>query len=113
MSMVRTIKLARGVWTFEDANRIGQPGGFGSVYLGASESGEEVAIKLLNLQAPDLAHRELDIAEDLVSRDLQHVMPVLDAGQDADSDDYFVVMPVADGSLQDRLDAGVRLRVLS
>jgi eukaryotic-like serine/threonine-protein kinase len=106
--MVRTIRLPRGEWTLNELERIGQPGGFGSVFSGASEDGNTVAIKLLNLQAPELAHRELRIADDLAGRDLQHVIPVLDAGQDAETDDYFVVMPMADGSLQDHLDAGER-----
>ena len=62
-----------------------------------------MAVKRLHLAASEAAHRELTIAEDLADRELRHVMPVLDAGQDSESEGYFVVMPVAERSLQDRL----------
>ncbi|MCH8317378.1 MAG: serine/threonine protein kinase, partial [Bacteroidetes bacterium] len=40
----------------------------------------------------------------LMQRDLSHVVPIFDAGQDANSDRYFLVMPVCDCSLQDKID---------
>ncbi len=46
------------------------------------------------------------IAEDLAGREFSHVVPIFDAGQDAESDFYFVVMARAQGSLQDELDKG-------
>lgn len=46
------------------------------------------------------------IAGDLADRQLVHVIPILDAGQDAESGSYFVVMPRAQKSLQDELTAG-------
>ena len=49
------------------------------------------------------------ISEDLIDRVLQWVMTVLDAGQDADSDSYFVVMPRAEGSLQQVIAQGIGL----
>ena len=39
-------------------------------------------------------------------RDLAHVVPILDAGQDAESDRYFLVMPICDCTLQDKIDEG-------
>lgn len=62
-------------------------------------------MKRLHLDAVEAAHRELRVAEALIDRTYRHVVPVLDAGQDAESDTYFVVMPVATQSLQDVLDA--------
>lgn len=38
-------------------------------------------------------------------RDLAHIVPVLDAGQDAESDRYFLVMPRCEHSLQDKINA--------
>jgi serine/threonine-protein kinase len=63
-----------------------------------------VAIKKLHLSAANAAHRELRIADELKGRSFEHVVPFIDAGEDADTGDYFVVMPRADGSLQSKLD---------
>jgi len=49
------------------------------------------------------------LAEDLAGKELSHVIPILDAGQDANSNQYFVVMPRADKSLQDELEQSGRL----
>jgi serine/threonine-protein kinase len=46
------------------------------------------------------------IATDLAGRNLTHVIPVLDAGEDANSGAYFVVMPKAEKSLQAELQSG-------
>jgi serine/threonine-protein kinase len=97
------IRLLRGVWQYDPAAPLGPPGGFGAVFLGTDSEGNEVAVKRLHLDAAEAAHRELKIAADLADRDLPHVMPVLDAGQDAKSDGYFVVMPRAERSLQQYL----------
>jgi len=99
-----SIKLPRGVWQFDPGRPLGAPGGFGEVFEGAGADGGAVAVKRLKLTAIEAAHRELRIAEQLVAREYAHVLPILDAGQDADSDRYFVVMPRADRSLQDELN---------
>lgn len=39
-----------------------------------------------------------------MGRDLSHIVPVLDAGQDANTERYFLIMPVCDCSLQDVID---------
>lgn len=62
-----------------------------------------VAIKRLHISAAEAAHRELSIGKTLASKTFDHVVPVLDYGQDADSDRYFLVMPLCDESLQDKL----------
>lgn len=95
------IRLHNGVYRYDSQARLGQPGGFGTVYLGTDSGGRAVAVKRLHLDAAAAAHRELTIARDLAARPLVNVMPIIDAGQDAPSDSYFVVMPVADRSLQD------------
>jgi serine/threonine-protein kinase len=98
------IRLPRGAWKFDPSKPLGPAGGFGAVFEGVDASGNRIAVKKLHLSAAAAAHRELTIAEDLAARDLQHVMPILDAGQDVDSDEYFVVMPVAELSLQDLIN---------
>ncbi len=96
------IKLERGVWRLDDADRLGPAGGFGEVFRGQGPEGE-VAIKRLKLTASAAAHREMKIGKDLAGRTLEHVVPVLDYGQDADTDRYYLVMPVCEYSLQDYL----------
>lgn len=68
-----------------------------------------MAVKRLHIDAAQAAHRELKIARDLANRILRNVIPVFDAGQDAESNAYFVVMPIAEGSLQDRLRSQGRM----
>jgi len=102
---MRKIKLPQGEWLLDEAKPLGSPGGFGAVFEGSGVDGERVAIKRLNLTAPQVAYRELHVAGELLKRDLVHVLPFLDAGQDADSDQYFTVMPVAERDLQKEIDS--------
>jgi serine/threonine-protein kinase len=97
------IRLPRGEWFFDEARRLGRPGGFGEVFEGQDASGAPVAVKRLKLSAAEAAHRELRIADDLAGRSLLNVMAVLDSGQDAESGGYFVVMPRAERSLADEV----------
>lgn len=46
----------------------------------------------------------MTIGAALAGRTHQHVVPILDHGQDADSDRYFLVMPICEHSLQDAID---------
>ena len=75
---MREIKLPGGVWKYDPDTLLGDPGGFGSVYAGYAESGDEVAIKILHLSVRDAKHKKLQIAiaKDLVVRDLQHIISV-------------------------------------
>lgn len=102
------IALPKGEWLYDTSRPLGRPGGFGAVYEGVSDAYGPVAIKRLHLTANDAAHREMRIATDLAGRDLSYVVPVLDAGEDAGSGAYFVVMARAEKSLQGELDHGVR-----
>jgi eukaryotic-like serine/threonine-protein kinase len=97
------IRLPRGVWFYEPLRPLGPKGGFGEVFEGVDQSGNEVAVKRLHVDAAAAAHRELTIADDLAGRTLNHVLPVFDAGQDAETGAYFVVMPRAHGSLSEHI----------
>lgn len=103
--MIR-IELNRATWQYDPQKQIGEEGGFGAVYKGTNSDAKEVAVKKLTLLAGGPIHREIDMAETLVGRDLKHVVPVLDAGKDDKSGDYFVVMALAEKSLQQDLTAG-------
>lgn len=103
--VMRHIRLPKGQWIYDESRLLGSPGGFGTVFEGNSPDGRLVAVKRLNLTAPEVAYRELHVAEKLLNRDLIHVLPFLDAGQDAESDEYFTVMPVAERDLQSEVDA--------
>ena len=100
---VHIIRLPGGEWEYNDACPLGKAGGFGEVFLGHSVDGD-VAVKRLKLNAKQAAHRELKIGQQLMQRSLSHVVPIIDAGQDSESDRYFLVMPVCEFSLQDKID---------
>lgn len=103
--MIIRIRLPNREWLYDPNRPMGKPGGFGAVFVGGSPE-EPVAVKRLHLDAAQAAHWEMGLALSLAGRSLNHVMPVLDAGKDAESSGYFVVMPLAQGSLQDALDKG-------
>lgn len=100
---MQTIRLNKAEWTFDESINLGPPGGFGEVFRGLSANGP-VAVKRLKLTASEAAHREMNIGESLAGRNLDYVVPVLDYGQDANSDSYFLVMPICDRSLQDEVN---------
>jgi len=97
---MKTIKLPTGVFEYDPMQPLGKPGGFGQVFAGKTANGQDVAIKKLYLSSADTAHRELKIAEELKNRIFENVIAFIDAGEDADTGDYFVVMPKAEGSLE-------------
>lgn len=99
-----TIRLPKSEWRYDPKCPLGPPGGFGEVFAGESDELPSVAIKKLHVDAHEAAHREMRIAEDLSGRDFMHVISVYDAGLDAESDSYFVVMARAEKSLQEFLD---------
>jgi serine/threonine-protein kinase len=101
---VKIIKLEGGEWELDDTAPLGPPGGFGEVFRGTGDGGP-VAIKRLKLSAAAAAHRELNIGAALSGRSLTHVVPILDLGQDSESDRYFLVMPICERSLQEEITA--------
>jgi len=106
---METIRLTRGEWHYNSKSPLGPPGGFGEVFAGEDTNGNPVAVKRLHLTADEAAHRELDIAKELINSEYEYVIPVLDYGQDAESDRYFIVMPRAERSLQALLDDEITL----
>lgn len=98
------IKLPKGLWTFDPNKRLGPPGGFGEVFLGKNLKDEDVAVKRIKLEVTEHAHRELRIADELADKKLEHVLPIYDSGKDAESNHYYIVMPKAEGSLQQKID---------
>ncbi len=98
-----TIRLTRE-WSFDVSLRIGEEGGFGDVFEGRGDDGTPVAVKRIKRVMPGLATGEVRIAKVLMPRMTDHVIPILDAGKDAETKHQFIVMPMADESLQDRLD---------
>jgi eukaryotic-like serine/threonine-protein kinase len=89
------IQLARR-WTL--GPQIGQ-GGFGGVFAATADDGSPAAVKLVR-KAPG-ASRELLLVEGVAGA--RNIVPMLDSGETADA--YVIVMPLAEQSLQDRLDA--------
>jgi serine/threonine-protein kinase len=101
-----TIKLPTGIFEYDVSKPLGKRGGFGQVFLGITQIGEEVAVKKLHVSAASAGHRELQIAAELRGRTFEHVIAFIDSGEDADTGDYFVVMPKAESSLQALIDKG-------
>ncbi len=99
-----SIKLPTGTFEYDPTKPLGRRGGFGEVFAGRSPNGDEIAVKKLHVSAADAAHRELRIADELRGRSFEHVVPFIDSGEDADTGDYFVVMPRANESLQRVVD---------
>lgn len=101
---LKKIKLQRGEWSYDPGKPVGAPGGFGAVFEGIGEDQSDLAIKKLNVDATQAAHRELKVADEFAGREFAHIVPILDSGIDAESDAYFVVMERADRSLQDYIE---------
>ena len=68
---LHTIRLISGEWEYDDANPLGEAGGFGEVFLGSGEN-SPVAIKRLKISADQAAHRELKIGQSLMQQSLVH-----------------------------------------
>lgn len=100
---METIILNSQVWEIDTSSPLGRAGGFGEVFLGQGSNGE-VAIKRLKITAGQAAHREMNIGNVLSRNEYDHIVPILDSGLDANSDRYYLVMPVCDCSLQDEID---------
>jgi serine/threonine protein kinase len=100
------IKLPHGVWSYDPNQPLGPEGGFGIVYAGNSQEIGEIAVKKIKFGLEDAAHRELRFADILTKSNLEHVIPFYDAGQDAETGNYYVVMARADHSLHQELCAG-------
>jgi len=101
---MQVIRLRKQVWEYDSSITLGPPGGFGTVFLGRGEGGEQVAVKKLHLSASSAGNRELTVSEELEGKTFSHIIPYYDSGIDAESMDYYVVMAKADESLQQLID---------
>jgi hypothetical protein len=93
------------IWSFDEADRIGERGGFGEVFRGQGDDGERVAIKRVQLRRGDPGERrrrerEVEIADLIAAADnVAHLLTPVDVGEDGD--DLLLVLPLAaDGSLR-------------
>ena len=89
----------------------------GQVFAGQTLGGNSVAVKHLYILPEAGAHRELAVVEQLSGRNFDHIVPLLDGGEDANGSGYFVVMAKAEESLKDaighrRFDAQAAAEVL-
>ena len=100
---LQEIRLLNATWKLDVSRPLGPPGGFGEVFEGYSSDGAKVAIKRLKITAAVAAFREMEIGSVFQGRDFENVVPILDSGNDAESDRYYLVMPISDGSLEDYL----------
>jgi len=100
------IRLDRESWLYDEDLPLGPAGGFGAVFAGQASGGRAVAVKRLNLDVEASAHRELRIASQLAGKSTKHVIPIFDSGEDPNSGRYFVVMAMAEKSLQTDLSSG-------
>lgn len=98
----RRIRVMGQEWLVT-SQRLGQPGGFGTVLLGYDADGREVAVKRLYGELDSGAHRELQMAEILMRHAFTHILPILTAGQDEVHGGFCVIMPRAEKSLEDEL----------
>jgi hypothetical protein len=90
-------------WSFDEAERIGDRGGFGIVYRGIASDGQSVAIKAVRLiwgteGERRLREREVEIGGLLEHASSKHLLVPFDVGRAAD--DLFIVMPLATTSLR-------------
>src|SRR5689334_370446 len=83
------IRLPRGEWYYNPLRPLGPAGGFGEVFEGEAQDGRKLAVKRLKLTAGKAAHRELKIADELSEKSFQHVLSVIDSGEDAEAGGYY------------------------
>jgi eukaryotic-like serine/threonine-protein kinase len=102
------ICLPRGIWYYNPQKQLGPAGGFGVVFYGEDKDKNEVAVKKLEVDANEAGHRELRIADDFAKHDFINIIPIFDSGQDSESDSYFIIMALAEKSLQDDLNKGIQ-----
>jgi serine/threonine-protein kinase len=99
------IRLQKSKWFYDPTQQLGPAGGFGVVFAGQSTTGQRVAIKQLKIDADASAHRELRVASLFENQSTSNVIPIYDSGEDANSGRYFVVMALANKSLQSDMNA--------
>jgi len=101
-----------GTWEYDPGQPLGEPGGFATVYLGRSQDGTEVAVKVISGTLPGgrrlhpkLQEREAEIAAKLRGADAAHLIHLLDVGRLGN--DLLIVMELAETSLASLLTEGL------
>lgn len=102
------IHLTHNTWYYNQNRQLGPAGGFGTVFYGEDKDHNKFAIKKLKVDANEAGHRELRVADDFIHHDFKNIIPIYDSGQDSNSDSYFIVMALAEKSLQDDLNNGIK-----
>lgn len=97
-----TLRLGRE-WILDESRKLKAPGAFSDLFHGEDAEGEPVVIKRIRPFAPELADAEVAIAKRLMTEAPSHIIPILDAGRDPLSGAHFVVMRLAEQSLEERI----------
>ena|SRR5665213_1690757 len=95
-------------WSVDLVDRIGDASGMGQVFRGYGEGGERVAVKRVvlfdnSLEAQQHRQREIEVLSLLENSNFEHIMKTLDIGYE--SDVLYIVMPEADKSLNQSIQA--------
>jgi hypothetical protein len=98
-----SITLNTGRYSYDEAKRLGKPGGFGEVFEGQDQKGRALAIKRFLPHAEEDAHREISIVEGLIGHAKTHIIPIIDCGIDSVTGRRFIVMARATKNLHDHL----------
>lgn len=104
------ITLPIGVYSYDEAKPIGDRGGFGQVFEGKHSDGRQLAVKRLNDSSVDAIHREKRIVERLQGKSFEYVIPFIDSGFDEQEASFFLVMELAETSLQNHIVKGGHLQ---
>ncbi|UQU67365.1 serine/threonine protein kinase [Couchioplanes caeruleus] len=86
------------VYSYDEADRIGDPGSYGTVYGGRAEDGTSVAVKVVSFRASSvqdraIAEREVEVWRRLPVQPEGHLVPLLDVARATDQ--LMFVMPRA------------------
>ncbi|GAA0695246.1 hypothetical protein GCM10010193_57480 [Kitasatospora atroaurantiaca] len=118
--MVSFQGLSGAQWSYDPRAQIGDPGGFGEVFCGASADGLAVAVKRVKLvlgseEERRLREREVEIDKRLAVTPSEHLIHLLDIGRV--DQDLLLVMPLAARSLRaairaDSLDLEERIEAI-
>jgi serine/threonine-protein kinase len=100
------IKLPYGEWIYDPAKKLGKSGGFGEVFEGTDMLKRPLAIKRFKAGDEEVIQREIQVAREFINQKNPHVIPIFDAGRDANSERYFLVMARAQQNLQELIDIG-------
>jgi hypothetical protein len=106
--MIKSLHLTFSKWTFDEGALLGKPGGFGQVHPGTSPDGRPIAVKVMRPDIGGAAHRELEFAQAFAGRVTDHIVAILDYGEDLNLAQTAIVMARADGNIREHLRTETR-----